>query len=275
MKEILNEWRKFVTEGAQRIINMELDLATDSIILYHVGWMRPGKPFGVHSKHMFTGEPEIMRGMTRPLGNKALYFSTNKESAFAYKKYSELSYLYRVRFPISKIAGGQSTDPLGITRRNEITLPKEEAEYFFKQAAENLNSDYKARFQVVNDGLEIGVYDASLIEILDVQRLFNDDDVAKWFDENIRKSLDDYLGARRLPDGRYEVPNSGMGIADTIDRDELIEYLEGDIEDILEAKDIPSKKKAGLQEFKSIFPNEFENYKTSLLKVLERIKQGG
>lgn len=274
MKEILNEWRNFISEGTKRTIAMELDLATDSIILYHTGWKHPDDAFENSPNLTFTGEPRIMGIETRPLGNDAIYFSSNKENAIGYKRFSELPYLYKVRFPISKIAGGKPNDPLGITRRQEITLPKEEAEYFFQQAAQNLESDYKARFQVVNDGLEVGVYDASLVEILDVQRLFSDEDVAKWFDENIRSSLDEYLGAKRLPDGRYEVPNPELEDVDIFERDELIEYLEGDIEDILDAKDISPKKKTGLQEFKRIFPNEFKNYKTTLLTVLERVKQG-
>jgi len=274
MRKILNEWRKFVLEGLGRNIEIELEIPSDSIILYHAGWMHPSDAFKNSEDLAFTGEPEIIRGMDRPMGNNAIYFSTNKSTATGYKRFSELPYLYKVRFPISKIAGGNPNDPMGIISRNEITLPKEQAEYFFEKAARNLDTDYKARFQVVNTGLEVGVYDASLIEVVEWNRLFTDDDVRKWFDKTIRPSLDDYLSTKKLPDGKYEVYNPAAEESEIFDKDELIEYLEGDIEDMLDAKDISPKKKTAMQEFKRIFPNEFKNYKTSLLKVLEMVKQG-
>jgi len=273
MKKILKEWKRFITETYNKNIDMELDSSTDSIILYHTGWMHPSDAFKNSADLAFTGEPEIIRGMDRPMGNNAIYFSTNKSTATGYKRFSELPYLYKVRFPISKIAGGNPNDPMGIIGRNEITLPKEQAEYFFEKAAKNLSTDYKARFQVVNTGLEVGVYDASLVEVVEWNRLFTDGDVRKWFDKTIRPSLDDYLSTKKLPDGKYEVYNSAAEESEIFDKDELIEYLEGDIEDMLDAKDISPKKKTAMQEFKRIFPNEFKNYKTSLLKVLEMLKQ--
>jgi len=274
VRKILNEWRKFILEGLGRNIEMELEMSSDSIILYHAGWMHPSDAFKNSTDLAFSGEPEIIRGMERPMGNDAIYFSTNKSTATGYKRFSELPYLYKVRFPISKIAGGNPNDPTGIISRNEITLPKEQAEYFFEKAAKNLNTDHKARFQVVKTGLEVAVHDASLIEVMEWSRLFDDDDVRKWFDKNIRPSLDDYLSTKKLPDGKYEVHNSVAGEAEILHRGELIEYLEGDIEDILNTKNISPKKKTAMQEFKRIFPNEFKNYKSSLLKVLEIVKQG-
>ena len=276
MKKILNEWKKFLQEGDARTIEMELETSSDSIILYHAGWMHPSDAFRSGADFAFTGEPEIFRGMERPMGNNAIYFSTNKSTASGYKRFSELSYLYKVRFPISKIAGGNPNDPTGIISRNEITLPEEQAEYFFQTAANNLNTDYKAKFQVVNTGLEVGVYDTSLIEVLKWSRLFTDEDVRKWFDKNIEPIFRDYMKAKRLPDGSYEIPDATLsGAMEILSKNEMIEFLEGDFEDtFISTTHLPLKKKAALEEFKRVFPTEYESYTKSLLKVLETVKQG-
>ena len=274
MKKITNEWRKFLTEGLKKTIEMELDLSTDSIILYHTGWMSPIDAFSNNADFTFTGEPEIFKNMTRPLGNDAIYFASNKASASGYKRFSDLPYLYKVRFPISKIAGGNVDDPLGITTRMEITLTKNQAEYFFQQVAQNWNTDYKARFQLVNGGLEIAVYDASLIEIVSYEKLFDENDVKKWFNKNIEPIFKDYMKPKRLSDGSYEIPDATLsGAREILSKNDMIEFLEGDFEDtFISTTHLPLKKKAALEEFKRVFPAEYESYTKSLLDLLASIK---
>ena len=278
MKKLIKEWKKFITESYSKNIDIELDLSTDSTILYHTGWKSPEKSFETDQKFVFTGEPEIFKDMERPMGNSALYFASSQKGALGYSRFSDLPYLYKVRFPISKIAGGHINDPLGITKRSNFNIPIEEAEYFFKKAAANWKTDYKAKFQIIKGGLEVAVYDASLIEILSWKRLFSDDDVAKWFDENIRTSMQDYFEVEKMSDGKYRWapdPDKDYGDPEIMEKDVLMGYFIEDFENIfVSTTHLPLKKKAALEEFKKIFPTEYESYKKSLLDLLASIKAG-
>jgi len=272
MKKIINEWKRFIAEGLKKTIEMELDLSTDSIILYHTGWMNPDDAFRNNADFVFSGEPEIFKDMTRPMGNDAIYFASNKTYASGYKRFSDLPYLYKVRFPISKIAGGSTDDPLRVTTRFEITLPKNQAEYFFQQASQNWNTDYKARFQLVGGGLEVAVYDASLIEILSYEKLFDENDVKNWFNKNIEPIFKDYMKPKRRPDGSYEILDE-LGDPMVLSKDDIIEYLEGDFEDFfVSTTHLPPKKREALEEFKRVFPTEYRSYTKSLLDTLASIK---
>ena len=278
MKKLMKEWKKFITESYSKNIDIELDLSTDSIILYHTGWKSPEKSFETDQKFVFTGEPEFSKDMERPMGNSALYFASSQKGALGYSRFSDLPYLYKVRFPISKIAGGHINDPLGITKRSNFNIPVEEAEYFFKKAAANWKTDYKAKFQIIKSGLEVAVYDASLIEILSWKRLFSDDDVVKWFDENIRTSMQDYFEVEKMSDGKYRWapdPDKDFGEPEIMEKDVLIGYFIEDFENIfVSTTHLPLKKKAALEEFKKIFTTEYESYKKSLLDLLASIKAG-
>jgi hypothetical protein len=262
MKEILNEWKRFVNESKGNPLQLEIDLEKDEIILYHVGWLRPDKPFGVHKKHMFSGEPKSHASMKRPLGNESVYFSSSKAGAEIYKKYSEFPFLHKVKIPISKLAGAFQENNVQMALQRGVTASEEDFLAFVEQTKQNYETDYGAEYQNLGSSLEVGVFDASIIERIDATPLFEVEDLRKYFDKVIGR-INRVINTPRNEEGRFIIKNSfGTKLYDNA-------KMLRRIEETIERYTYNSKERSKIETFKYYFPGEWE----ALMEKVEQFKQ--
>ncbi len=257
MKEILNEWKKFINESNGIPLQVEIDLEKDEIILYHVGWMRPDEPFKIDSEHIFTGEPKF--GSRRPLGNESIYFSTSKAGAEGYKKYSSFPFLHKVKIPISKLAGAFHENNIQSALNRGVTASEEDFRAFAEQTMQNYKTDYGAEYQNLGSSLEVGVFDASIIERIDATPLFEVEDLRKYFDKVIDR-INRTINTSRNEEGKFVVKNSfGTKLYDNA---KMLRRLE----DTIGRYSYNSKERSKIETFKNYFPGEWES-------VMERVEE--
>lgn len=262
MKEILNEWKRFINESKGNPLKLEIDLEKDEIILYHVGWLRPDKPFGIHTKHMFSGEPKAHSNMKRPLGNESVYFSSSRAGAEIYKKYSEFPFLHKVKIPISKLAGAILEDNIQRALERGVTASEEDFRAFAEQTKQNYNTDYGAEYQNLGVSLEVGVFDTSIIERIDAEPLFEVEDLRKYFDKVIDR-INRTINTPRNEEGKFQV--KGVFGPKLYDNANMLMR----IEDTIERYTHNSKERSKIKTFQYYFPGEWE----ALMEKVEQFKQ--
>lgn len=261
MKGILNEWKKFINESKGKPLQLEIDLEKDEIILYHVGWLRPDKPFGIHKKHMFSGEPKWFDSMKRPLGNESIYFSSSKAGAEIYKKYSEFSFLHKVKIPISKLAGPIQNN-IQVVLEYGVTASEEDFRAFAEQTMQNYETDYGAEYQNLGSSLEVGVFDASIIERIGATPLFEVEDLRKYFDKVIDR-INRTINTPRNEEGKFVVKNSMWTTLH--DNAGMLRRMDQTIENFT----YNSKERSKIKTFQYYFPGEWE----SVMERVEEFKQ--
>lgn len=260
MKELMNEWKRFVNESKGNPLQLEIDLQKDEIILYHVGWLRPDKPFGIHSKHIYTGEPKF--GNQRPLGNESIYFSSSKAGAEAYKKYSEFPFLHKVKIPISKLAGAIGKENVEKILQRGVTASEEDFRAFAEQTMNNFHTDYGAKYHNLWTSLEVGVFDASIIERIDATPLFEAEDLRNYFDK-VFNHINKVIDAPRDEEGKFQIKGpSGIRLYDNA---EMVRKINAAVNEYTQN----SKGRSKIETFKYYYPGEWE----ALMSKAEDLRQ--
>lgn len=260
MKKILKEWKRFMGESKGNPLQLEIDLEKDEIILYHVGWLRPDKPFKISSEYIYTGEPKF--GNRRPLGNEAVYFSSSKTGAETYKKYSEFPFLHKVKIPISKLAGAILERNMERALERGVTASEEDFRTFAEQTRNNYKTDYGAEYQNLGTSLEVGVTDASIIERIEATPLFEVEDLRKYFDKVIDR-INRTINTPRNEEGKFIIKN--MFGTDLYDNAKMLMR----IEDTILRYTHNSKERSKIKTFQYYFPGEWE----ALMDKVEQFKQ--
>lgn len=263
MKKILQEWQKYLNENLDSNTgNSQLDIGAPFVDLYHVGWKHPSIPFEYNVKNIFTGEKAAFPGVDRPMGNNALYCTTSKEHAMGYQKHNDITYLYKLKFPTSELAGRLNPDFGASEKVQKMYIDKWES------------GEYGARFQdlrktsAVLSSIEVAIYNMSLIEVIEVTPLFEEADAIKFFEEN-NKELDflEEMVESFVKFGNFSYDLSGFGTETTTPEEEAGAFEE--MEKMLIKGTMENSK---LLAAKDIIPTETENFIKRFMKIKQKFE---
>ena len=90
------------------------------------------------------------------------------------------------------------------TLKYGVTASEEDFRAFAKQTMQNYKTDYKAEYQNLFTSLEVGIFDASIIEKIDAIPLFEAEDLRKFFDK-ISDHFNRTMSAPRNEEGLFQV----------------------------------------------------------------------